>query len=235
MQTKIRKRLFAPIAAAVALTMLFPSDRASATTYTVDLNYDLLNGRISSGGGNTEFESEDIAVNLPPLFAGDVIHTTIRFAQGLALRVNDPGPGTQFFRVVFLPDNSASGIVSVSAQLSLVLAHGDILTPDVVSGRTDCATCVAAGSANLNFTDSTFSFRGLDVVATILNIPQPFGFDRMHFQAWTLGAGDIEITHGASLQPVSVPGPIAGAGLPGLIAACGGLLVLARRRRKLAA
>jgi hypothetical protein len=213
----------------VAVFCLVMLGQAVATTYTVDLNYDLLNGKISTGNSGAEFESFDIPVNLPTLFAGDVIHTTISFNQGLALRLNDPGPGTQMFVVVFLPVASAPDeIVSVSSQLSLLLAHGDILTPDVVTSRSGCNTCVAAGSGNRNFTDSTFSFRGLDVVATILDIPQPIAFDRMHFQAWALGAGDIEITHGAS--PQAVPGPIIGAGLPGLSLFAFGLFFIYRRR-----
>jgi hypothetical protein len=46
---------------------------------------------------------------------------------------------------------------------------------------------------------------------------------------------DIGIFPGGTVTSVHkdfVPGPIVGAGLPGLVAACGGLLALARRRRR---
>jgi hypothetical protein len=51
---------------------------------------------------------------------------------------------------------------------------------------------------------------------------------------------DIGVNPGGTISGVDkqfsqVPGPVLGAGLPGLVAACGGLVALARRRRKLVA
>src|SRR3974390_3666368 len=141
-------------AATAALGMLFSVNAVSAATYTIDVNYDLLDGAFYYG--NTSFQSHDIPVDLPTLHTGDVINTTINFTRGLALAFNDPGPGRQYFSVFFYPNPAPpSGIVTNGVQLSLLHAHGDLLTPDVVTGLTDCATCVA-GDISGNFTDTSF-------------------------------------------------------------------------------
>jgi hypothetical protein len=53
--------------------------------------------------------------------------------------------------------------------------------------------------------------------------------DQQNFKGTTGVAASSILENGFSVTPV--PGPVAGAGLPGLVIACGGLFALARRRR----
>ena len=83
----------------------------------------------------------------------------------------------------------------------------------IPSGATSLLSCNSGVSSTCegNFTFNSMGFTFLDVTET------------------TRG-GNILLAHLDG--NVAVPAPIVGAGLPGLIAACGGLLALARRRRQ---
>ena len=84
-----------------------------------------------------------------------------------------------------------------------------------------CTTCGngALGiTSNLVFTIANATIADVTAANNLLNI-----FVADVFSSQTGNTGPVD---------VSVPGPLAGAGLPGLVMACGGLIGLARRRRR---
>jgi hypothetical protein len=77
---------------------------------------------------------------------------------------------------------------------------------------------------------------GVDMF-TVTGIDPTLGLDPSNPTAFVTGLtfvsdGQFTGTQTPITIDVAVPGPVAGAGLPGLVALCGGILGLARRRRK---
>ena len=184
--------------AAAVLTMLFSTNGVSATTYTFNIDYNLLDGTLFPNGTGTQFENfEHTPFILPTLYVGDVINTTINFTQGLHLSNSDPGPsGIQQFDIKYTNwSGSESGIVSTYSQLTLLHTHGDIPTPDVVFASWDCNTCAYGGVRQFFSGSSDYSFGGFNMVTTIVAETQPYTPNEMQFQIY---AANIDIIHGAS-------------------------------------
>ena len=77
-----------------------------------------------------------------------------------------------------------------------------------------------ADPTNLSiFANGTLTFAGFDPT------PATFSFTSQ-------GSGNGQTVTTFSATTVAVPGPVVGAGLPALLAACGGLIAFARRRRQ---
>ena len=83
-------------------------------------------------------------------------------------------------------------------------------------------------AVDFDFTLNTLTAgKSSDVLYVQTNAP------RFAFGPGTVGVIDgIPVSNSLFFGPVPVPAPIVGAGLPGLLAALGGLVALARRRRR---
>ena len=97
----------------------------------------------------------------------------------------------------------------------------------------DCTACGSGGSnpqsGPVNF---TITAAGLSTASFQQNLLGEFFAVDLIGNSFT---GTVRNTGAVDASSVAVPGPVAGAGLPGLVAACVGLIGFARRRRRLAA
>jgi len=82
-------------------------------------------------------------------------------------------------------------------------------------------------TVSFNFEATPVPIGGTSAVLVIMT-------NAFNFASGLIGINDGSTATVTGFQPTAVPGPLAGAGLPGLIMACGGLIALARRRRQAA-
>jgi hypothetical protein len=117
-----------------------------------------------------------------------------------------------------------SGQQTLTSQF--VFTHNE--TPNIPTAQDpNCCADIVTAMTNVGGS-TTFSSGGVDYIFAFTGFQQG-GVNFTQFLSPENGTNQA-VLHGSFVDPVGVPGPVVGAGLPGLVMACGGLLGWWRRR-----
>jgi len=221
---------------------------AGADTFTYELNGSLMDSGgpslVSQGGtlGSTGYAfGVNEGLSLRGTRAFDVYSIDIRFY------FDDVNASFNTFQRIldFKNRQSDSGLYSASGQLVLFATSGSgdpsagSQVHDFTNGTmadllvTRNASGLFSAFVNGHLAFSVMDTNGATTFSGPSNIINFFMDDLVSF-APEAGTGFVDRIQVTTFPAVQVPGPIAGAGLPGLILASGGLLAWWRRRQKVA-
>jgi len=145
--------------------------------------------------------------------------------------VNNTATNVVFHIFVSTTDVPVNGLQTITSSFDSVgLTPGWTVTEQSFVGNGNCS--FECGTGPLLASTTFNGVAGSTVFNNTVDLGVfPFNSFNVEYTINTNGhLGEANL--GINLSAVSVPGPIVGAGLPGLVVACGGLLALARRRRR---
>src|SRR5262245_51229172 len=196
------------LAAAVAVFLAGGATSASAITFQLESDH------CTGGCGTPPFGTVDVTQ------VGANVAITVTLPAGYTYAQTGAADG-QIFK--FNGTGVALTDIVVGAHVPALVAATDAFNGDGTGNFSFGINCPSCGNGPTGF-GGAVSFTVNN--ATIADVTQGNNLGNIF-------VADVLAPNGnTGPVDVSVPGPLAGAGLPGLVMACGGLIGLARRRRQ---